>query len=143
MEAEQQQVEQQVTQPENTDDFTAVTSRKNGRFATTPHLSLSNFQKLFSNKSVIYYDKRGNKYDLENCGIVKRTSDQVKDKNGKVITDENGNTRIKHTVHMKTYVSLMGDIVMISWDNNEVSFYTKLNHPELQNWGKKMYWKSE
>ena len=67
----------------------------------------------------------------------------VKDKTGKVVTDEKGVARVRHIVHIKTYVSLMGDILMFTWDNDEVSFYTKLNHSELPNWGGKMFWKIE
>lgn len=138
---EQEIVQQQVIQSENTDGFIDVAKCKNSRFETTPHLSLPDFQKLFSNKTITYYDKKGNKYEFENWGILKKTTEQMKDKTGKVITDEKGTPRIKYTVHMKTYISLMGDVVMVSWDNNEVSFYTKLNHQDLSNWGKKMYWK--
>jgi hypothetical protein len=143
MEQTQQEEQIDIQQTTNNDGFTKVSRTKNGKISVTSQLSLANFYKLFSNKTITYYDKRGKKHEFDNEGIIKKYIEQVKDKSGKVITDEKGNVRLKYTVHVKTYISLMDDIVMISWDNNEVSFYTKLNHHQLNNWGGKMYWKTE
>lgn len=151
---QESQVEQQVVQEsqvvsssenthENTEGFTSVGRNKRGKHSVTPNLSYANFQKLFSGKVVTFYDKYGRDTEFENYGVMRRTSEEVKDKNGKLVTDEKGTVRTRHTVYMKTYVSLMGDIVMFTWDDGEVSFYTKLNHPDLPNWGRKMYWKTE
>ena len=62
--------------------------------------------------------------------------------NGKIIKveDKNG-SRTKYIVTMRTYLHLSGDLVIIEWDNSEVKYTTKLNHPELENWTSKMYWK--
>lgn len=141
MEVEQQVVEQKVQESENNEGFTSVVKTKKGKYSVTPNLSFGNFKKLFENKVVTFYDKYGRENEFDNYGIIKRTSEEIKDKNGKPMTDEKGNVRTKYTVYMKTYINLMGDVVMITWDNDEVSFYTKLGHPDLTNWGRKMYWK--
>jgi hypothetical protein len=139
---QQEQQEQQVQQEPN-DGFINIVKTKKGKYPVTQNLSFVNFQKLFSNKVITYYDKYGRETEFDNYGITKRTSEEVKDKNGNPLLNEKGDARTRHTVYMKTYISLMGDIVMITWDNDEVSFYTKLGHPELRNWGRKMYWKTE
>ena len=42
---------------------------------------------------------------------------------------------------MKTYLHLVGDLVIMEWFDGEVKFNTKINHPDLKNWSGKMYWK--
>jgi hypothetical protein len=122
-------------------DFVDVVKTKKSRYSVTPHITLDNFKGLFNNDMLIYYDKHGRDYEFDNLGVFRRITEEVKDKNGKPVLDENKNPKLKYTVYMKTYISLSGDVVMISWYDGEVSFYTKLAHPDLHNWGRKMYWK--
>ncbi len=140
---DKQEVHQEVHQEEqfDNDGFTKVNKVKKQKHLVISKLSLQNFQKLFSNKVITYYNKNGKKNEFDNFGVIKRTVEEVKDKNGNTILNEAGLPRTRYTVYMNTYISLMGDVVMVTWDNEEVSFYTKIGHPDLQNWGRKMYWK--
>lgn len=144
-----EQISEQVEKPKtetiktvvvDENGFKQIVRTKRGFKSVTTQLSLEKFQKLFSGETITYYDRRGKKQQIDNEGIVKRTSEERKDKNGKTEVDENGKPKIKYTVHVKTYFNMMGDIAMISWYNGEVSYYTKLNHPDLTNFGEKMYW---
>lgn len=135
-----QSVVNETTQQE--DGFTKVVKKKNNNIVVA-ECSLDKFKRVITDKVISYYDRRGKECEFENWGISKRLIEEVKDRDGKVVKDENGNVKKRFIVYMKTYLSLVGDIVILTWSDNEVSYYTNLNHPELKNWGGKMYWKSD
>ena len=123
-------VEQQPTlQTNGVADFNKVIF--NNR-SVTPHILLDHFKEMLTNNKIVFYDKRGNKNEFDNMGISSRRTVKMEDKNG---------TRNKYVVVMKTYIHLMGDVVVMEWDDDEVSYTTKLNHADLQNWSGKMHWK--
>ena len=99
----------------------------------TPHILLDHFKGMLSNDKIVFYDKRGVKNEFDNSGISSRKYVHVEDKRKE--------KRTKFVVVMKTYLHLMGDLVVMEWDNGEVRYTTKLNHEDLQNWSEKMYWK--
>lgn len=98
----------------------------------TPHILLDHFKGMLSSDKIVFYDKRGGKFEFDNMGVTSRRYVKVDDRNG---------SRNKFVVSMKTYLHLMGDVVVMEWDNSEVKYTTKLNHIDLQNWSGKMYWK--
>jgi len=98
----------------------------------TSHILLDHFKGMFSNDKIVFYDKRGKKEEFDNMGVVSKRYVKVEDRNG---------TRNKFVVVMKTYLHLMGDVVVMEWDNSEVKYTTKINHEDLQNWSGRMYWK--
>ncbi len=118
-----------------TDGFTKVGKTKRPRIEVTPTITLDAFKRLFGNEKVVFYNKKGRQQDFENDGVCRRYSEEVKDNTGKV--------RTRYVVITKTYLHLMGDRIMYTWDNDEVSFYTQLGHPDLDNWGGKMYWEKK
>ena len=136
----QETVTQETTTQETTttqngnDGFTRVVRSKMGKFSVTPKISLDKFKNLFSNKTMSYFDKRGNQMEYDNEGVHKRYSEEI--------TETNGKSRTRYVVIMKTYINLMGDMITFTWDNEEASFYTKFNHPDLSNFGGKMFWKN-
>jgi len=118
-----------------TDGFTKVGKTKRPRIEVTPTITLDAFKRLFGNEKVVFYNKKGRQQGFENDGVCRHYSEEVKDNTGKV--------RTRYVVITKTYLHLMGDRIMYTWDNDEVSFYTQLDHPDLDNWGGKMYWEKK
>ena len=98
----------------------------------TTHILLEQFKEMLTKDKVVFYDKKGRKSEFDNMGIFSRRTVKLEDKNG---------PRNKFIVVMKTYLHLSGDMVTMEWDNTEVKYTTKLNHPDLENWSSKMYWK--
>ncbi len=132
---EQQQEQQQEKQQQeqvSTDGFTKVQKNKRPFIEVTPTITLDAFKQLFLNKKLVFYSKKGRQQEFENDGVCRRYSEEVKDSTGKV--------RTRHVVITKTYLHLTGDRIIYTWDNDEVSFYTQLGHPDLDSWGGKMYW---
>lgn len=119
----------------STDGFIKAEKTKRPRIEVTPSITLDAFKCLFGNDKVVYYNKKGRQQEFENEGVCRRYSEEVKDSAGKV--------RTRYIVVTKAYLHLTGDKIMYTWDNNEVSFYTQLNHPDLDNWGGKMYWEKK
>ena len=132
----QQQQQQQISSTGvvevSTDGFTKVLKNKRPRIEVTPTITLDAFKRLFGNEKIVFYNKKGRQQDFENDGVCRRYSEEVKDSTGKV--------RTRHVVITKTYLHLTGDRIIYTWDNDEVIFYTQLGHPDLDNWGGKMYW---
>lgn len=131
----QQQVSRTDFVEVTTDGFTKVGKTKRPRIEVTPTITLDTFKYLFGNDKVVFYNKKGRQQEFENDGVCRRYSEEVKDSTGKL--------RTRHVVIIKTYLHLMGDRIMFTWDNDEVSFYTQLGHPDLDNWGGKMYWEKK
>jgi hypothetical protein len=126
------QVQQTTVEKQVDDDgFTRVVRKKHGLMTITSKVAMDEFKGMFSQKLISFYDKKGRIIEFDNEGVCRRYTTEVSDSNGK--------TRTKYYVMIKTYISLMGDMVVFTWDNNEVTFTTKLNHPDLENWGGKMF----
>ena len=117
-------------QQEN-DGFVRVIRRKNSLITVSSKISMNEFRAMLSQKIISFYDKKGRNIDFDNDGIYRRYNS--------VVIDGNGKSRTRYSIAIKTYLHLMGDIVVFTWDNDEVTYTTKLNHPNLENWGGKMF----
>jgi hypothetical protein len=99
----------------------------------TSQISLNEFMGLLTTNPMVYYNKRGKQHTFDNMGVASKKSVKVEDRTG---------IRYKYIVVMKTYLHLMGDVVVFEWDNGEVKYTTKLNHPDLNNWSGRLYFDS-
>jgi hypothetical protein len=116
--------------PTPTDGFTPANTKKSK--TTGAKIPFNKFKEMLSGEKFIYYDKYGRATELDNDGVFGRKYETIKEKD---------TTKYKFTVSMKTYLSLVGDVIVMEWLDGEVKYYTKLNHPDLKNWSGRMYWK--
>jgi hypothetical protein len=127
----------QVTQPTKPLDERTKFMIKNN---LTDQLSLDKFKNLITQNQINFYDKYGKKDSFDNNGVIKKyceTIMETKKENGQNVKKPT----IKYICRLKTFFNVMGDTVQLEWKDGEVKYTTKLNHPELQNWTSKMYWK--
>jgi len=118
-----------------TNNLNTTNEKKTTKYkGVTLKITLEEYENLLKSNNLVFYNKAGKKLEFENNRIKSKKYVKVFDKEKE---------RIKLMVTMETYLHMMGDLILMEWDNEQVTYTTKINHADLKNWSGIMYWKEK